>query len=266
MKTSWLRYSLFLSMSFLIMACGGSKKEEIKSEPKTPVLSYQIKSTIPHDVEAFTQGFYVHNGELYESTGQAGSWIGIVDVNTGKADKKVILANQYFGEGITILNNKVYQLTWQNKKGFVYDLKTFKKLKEFEYVTEGWGITSDGKNLIMSDGSNKLFYLDTVTLKTVKTLEVKYENAPMKELNELEYINGYLYANIWQTDKIVKINPEDGNVVATLELENLSTQAKMVNPQMDVLNGIAWHEKTKSFLVTGKYWPFIYVLNVEGMN
>jgi glutamine cyclotransferase len=250
----------------LVWACGGTKKEEVKAKPETPELSYQIKSTIPHDVEAFTQGFYVHNGELYESTGQAGSWIGIVDVNTGKANKKVILPDQYFGEGITILNNKVYQLTWQNKKGFVYDLKTFKKLKEFEYSTEGWGITSDGKSLIMSDGSHKLFYMDTTTLKTVKTLEVKYQNAPMKELNELEFVNGYIYANIWQTDRIVKINPANGEVVATLDLENLSNQAKMINPQIDVLNGIAWHEKTKSFLVTGKYWPFIYVLNVESMN
>jgi glutamine cyclotransferase len=240
MKTNWLRYSLSLSTLFLVIACGGTKKEEVKTQPETPALSYQIKSTIPHDTEAFTQGFYVHNGELYESTGQAGSWIGIVNVNSGKADKKVILSDEYFGEGITILNNKVYQLTWQNKKGFVYDVKTFKKLREFEYSTEGWGITSDGKNLIMSDGSHKLFYLDTTTLKSIKTLEVKYENAPMKELNELEYINGYIYANIWQTDRIVKINPANGEVVATLDLENLSNQAKMINPQMDVLNGIAY--------------------------
>jgi glutaminyl-peptide cyclotransferase len=250
-------------LMLLIVSCSPTKKEE-QVVQETP-LSYTIKSTIPHDIKAFTQGFVVHNGELYESTGQTNSWIGIVNVQTGVADRKVTLEDQYFGEGITILNNKVYQLTWQSKKGFVYDLYTFKKIKDFTYNTEGWGITNDSVNLIMSDGSDKLFFLDTTSLSVIRTTKVTYRGAPMPELNELEYVNGYVYANIWQTDRVVKIDPQTGEVKGIIELGALSNQAQLINPNMDVLNGIAWHEKTKSFLVTGKYWPFIFVLKVEGI-
>lgn len=242
-----------------------TKNEKKESTTKEDIIGYDVKSTIPHDTKAFTQGFVVHNGELFESTGQNNSWIGIVNVQTGLADKKVELESKYFGEGITILNNKVYQLTWQNKKGFVYDLKTFKKLREFDYTTEGWGITNDSTNLIMSDGSDQLSFLDTTSLSIVKNLKVTYQGVPVKELNELEYVNGFVYANIWQTDRVVKINVSTGEVVGILDLKALSSQARLINPNMDVLNGIAWHEKTKSFLVTGKYWPFIYVLKVQGM-
>jgi glutamine cyclotransferase len=260
-----MKNHLFVStiILLLIVSCSPSKKEE--QITKEPLLAYTIKSTIPHDTKAFTQGFVVHNGELYEGTGQANSWIGIVNVQTGVADRKVTLENKYFGEGITILNKKVYQLTWQNKQGFVYDITTFKKIKEFTYNTEGWGITNDSVNLIMSDGSDKLFFLDTTSLSVIQTKRVTYKGAPVPELNELEYINGYVYANIWQTDRVVKIDPQTGEVKGVLELEALSSQARLTNPNMDVLNGIAWHEKTKSLLVTGKYWPFIFVLKVEGI-
>jgi glutamine cyclotransferase len=242
--------------------CGTPKKE-------TPVavndltISYTVQNSIPHDIEAFTQGFVIHNGQLYESTGQGGSWIGVVDVNTGKADKKVILPKNYFGEGITILNNKIYQLTWQNKVGFVYDLRTFKELKKFSYDTEGWGLTHDGTDLIMSDGTDQLLYLDSATLQVKKKVAVTQNGQPVTSLNELEFVNGNVYANIWQTDTIVRIDPATGHVTGVLDLGPLTKQARSLNPQMDVLNGIAWHASTQSMLVTGKLWPFTYVLKLN---
>lgn len=246
----------------LLMRCGAPKKET--ALPIADVsIRYTVQNSIPHDIEAFTQGFVIHNGQLYESTGQGGSWIGVVDVNTGKADKKVILPKNYFGEGITILNNKVYQLTWQNKVGFVYDLASFKELKKFTYDTEGWGLTHDGTDLIMSDGTDQLIYLDTATFQVKKKVTVKRDGKPVDDLNELEFINGVVYANIWQTDTIVRIDPATGEVNGVLDLGPLTKQARTLNPQMDVLNGIAWHPATESLLVTGKLWPFIYVLKLN---
>lgn len=248
-------------ISLLLIRCGSSRKEETVKVNNLNI-TYAVQNSIPHDIAAFTQGFVVHNGQLYESTGQEGSWIGIVDVNTGKADKKVVLADQYFGEGITILNQKIYQLTWQNQVGFVYDLHTFKELNKFTYTTEGWGITHDGTDLIMSDGTDHLTYLDSATLQVKKKVNVRREGQPVDNLNELEFINGYIYANIWQTDTIVRIDPANGEVTGVLDLTPLTKQARALNPQMDVLNGIAWHASSQSLLVTGKLWPFIYVLKL----
>lgn len=253
---------LGLVLPALLLASCGQKKNEERAAAKNDAIPYTVQSSIPHDTEAFTQGFVVHDGQLYESTGQGGSWIGIVDVNTGKADKKIILPDQYFGEGITILNNKIYQLTWQNKVGFVYDLRTFRELRKFSFETEGWGLTHDGTHLIMSDGTDRLVYLDTGRLEPVKKISVTKGGLPVKNLNELEYINGFIYANIWQTDTVVRIDPASGEVTGVLDLTPLTKQARLLNPQMDVLNGIAWHAPTRSLLVTGKLWPFIYVLQV----
>lgn len=251
-----------VALFLLSVSCG---KENKGSEKKSDTLAmtYSVRTQWVHDPSAFTQGLVIHEGKLFESTGQKQSWIGIVDINTGKPDKKVVLDDAYFGEGITILNNKVYQLTWQNKVGFVYDLKSFKKIGEFEYTSEGWGITHDGHHLIMSDGSEKLTYLDTTTLKPVKTLTVTDEYGPVKKLNELEYIEGFVFANLWETNTIVKIDPGTAKVVGRLDLSALARDAKMRSPQVDVLNGIAYHPTTKLLLVTGKYWPMIYVLQVK---
>ncbi|MCW5910368.1 MAG: glutaminyl-peptide cyclotransferase [Cyclobacteriaceae bacterium] len=251
----------------LLFSCSSDKEKAQTSEADTLRINYAIRSLWPHDPEAFTQGLLIHNGELYESTGQHGtSWIGVVDINTGKVDKKVVLDKQYFGEGIAILNNKVFQLTWQNKVGFVYDLKTFKKIKEFKFdsfAKEGWGLTHDHVNLIMSDGTDKLHYLDTVTLEVVKSVKVTDESGPVKNLNELEYIEGYVFANVWQTNLILKIDPNSGKVVGRIDLSKLASDARKASPQVDVLNGIAWHPETKSILVTGKNWPNIYILKLE---
>ncbi|MFZ9981157.1 MAG: glutaminyl-peptide cyclotransferase [Cyclobacteriaceae bacterium] len=249
-----------VAVSFLGFSCENGKKEVAL----TPVLDYSVRSTMPHDVAAFTQGLVIHQGQLYESTGQEGSsWIGIVDINTGIAERKAELSPSYFGEGITILNNKVYQLTWKNKTGFIYDLKTFKQTGTFSYSGEGWGITHDGKNLIMSDGTSSLAFFDTVTLRTVRTLEVYDSRGSVPLLNELEYAEGFIYANVWQTNKIARIDPTDGKVVGYIDLTLLRDQAVGRNPQADVLNGIAWHKATGSFLVTGKYWPGIYVIQIR---
>ena len=247
----------------LTLAGCGKKNEKPVEEKDSLAMTYGVRAQWVHDQSAFTQGLVIHDGKLYESTGQKQSWIGIIDINTGKPDKKVILDDKYFGEGIAILNNKVYQLTWTTKVGFVYDLKTFKKLREFTYEGEGWGLTHDGKNLIMSQGSDKLIFLDTVTLKPVRTLSVKDEHGPVDELNELEYVEGFVFANIWQTNRIVKIDPSTGNVVGRLDLSQLARDAQMRNPKVDVLNGIAYHPTTKLLLVTGKNWPMTYVLQVK---
>ena len=248
---------------FILISCGKEKKAETVVDPD--VISYSVLRSLPHDINAFTEGLLIHDGELYESTGEYGaSWIGVVDINSGEADKKITFGDKHFGEGITILNNKVYHLTYKQKTGYVYDLHSFKELNQFTYSNaEGWGLTNDGTYLIMSDGSDKLTYLDTTSFSVAKTLAVKYKDQPVKNLNELEYVNGFIYANIWQTNRIVKIDSSNGEVVGYLDLSNLASEVQRIKPDVDVLNGIAWHAGTQTLLVTGKYWPLIYVLKVN---
>jgi glutamine cyclotransferase len=243
----------------LLMACG----KENGQGTNDLSISYKLKSRWKHDTQAWTQGLLIHDGRLFESTGQRQSYIGIVDIKTGKPDKKVVLDDKYFGEGITILNNKLYQLTWQNRVGFVYDVDTFEKIREFKYETEGWGLTNDGRHLIMSDGTEKLIYLDTATFEPVKTVRVKDENGYVTKLNELEYMEGFVLANQWETNRILKIHPETGEVVGILDLTMLAQEAKLDNPRADVLNGIAYHSATKLLIVTGKFWPSTYVLQLN---
>jgi len=245
----------------LLIAC--ASKEEKQAESTVPTIQYQIVNSFPHDTKAFTEGLLIHDSKLYESTGEKESWIGIVDIKTGRTDKKVQLDPKYFGEGMTIINNKVYYLTWKNKVGFIYDFKTFKAIGQFNYETEGWGMTNDGKNIITSDGSDKIYFLDTLSLKPAKTLTVTQDGKPLKDLNELEYAEGFLFANVWQTSTVVKIDMNTGKVVGVLDLSPLTKQARELKPGVDVLNGIAWHPKTKLMLVTGKYWNYIYVLKLK---
>jgi glutaminyl-peptide cyclotransferase len=238
-----------------VISCN-PKKEKEKESTHNDLIPYSIIKIFPHDKTAFTQGLVVEQGRLFESTGQNGaSWIAEVDIATGTQDKKILLDKQYFGEGITTLNNKIYQLTWQTKIGFVYDLKTFKKVNEFEYDREGWGITHNGKNLIMSDGTNQFYFLDTLSLKPVSTLKVKDGSAPAERLNELEFIDGFIYANQWQTNFILKIDPANGNVVGRMDMTELAEKVFPLNPNADVLNGIAYEKKSKMLLITGKLWP-----------
>lgn len=247
-------------VSFLFFACNGKKQKEIKKEGTIP---YTVEKIFPHDNKAFTQGLTVADGRLFESTGQAGSWIAEVDIATGNQDKKVVLDKKYFGEGIAIFNRKIYQLTWQNHIGFIYDLRSFKKIGEFKYDYEGWGITYDDKNLLVSDGTSKIRFLDTLTLKSIKEIIVKEEGEPVDKINELEFINGFIFANQWQSNYILKIDPTTGLVVGRMDLSQLAEKIYPFNPSADVLNGIAYEKKSESLLVTGKLWPALFVLKIE---
>ncbi len=256
MKSSSL-IAIFIVTLFTI-ACKPGNKETAN------VIPFKVVKVFPHDKSAFTQGLVIEYGRLFESTGQEGaSWIAEVDIASGKQDKKVNLDSIYFGEGITILGNKLYQLTWKSKKGFVYDVNTFQKLKEFAYDHEGWGITHDGKNLIVSDGTHKIHLLDTATLSEVRVLEVKENAVAVDKLNELEFIGGYLFANRWMTNEVLKIDLATGNVVGRLDLSQLAVEANQSNPTADVLNGIAFEKKSGLLLVTGKWWPFLFALRLE---
>jgi glutamine cyclotransferase len=253
------RLSLFLIVALLAFGC--SKKEN--QSGTNDQIAFELVKAFPHDVTAFTQGLVIENGKLFESTGQKGSWIAEVDIATGKQDKKVILDDKYFGEGITFLNNKVYQLTWQNHEGFVYDARTFEKLATFTYSHEGWGITHDGKNLIVSDGTDVLHFIDTVSLKDDHVLHVTDNGSPVENLNELEYIDGFVFANQWQTTMIYKINPADGKVVGRMDMSSLNEEIAKFNGSFDVLNGIAYEKKSKTLLITGKLWPVMFALRLK---
>jgi len=244
-----------------LFACSGKRKSESLNEEN--LLPYTVVKVFPHDVTAFTQGLAVDQGRLFESTGQENSWIAEVDIASGTQTKKVVLDRNFFGEGITILNNKVYQLTWKNHTGFVYDLKTFTKIREFQYPGEGWGLTHNGTDLIMSDGTANLYFLDTLSLKTKSTVTVKDAGGDVRYLNELEFIEGYIYANQWQTNYILKIDPVTGNVVGKMDFSTLMHKIQAMNPEADVLNGIAYEKKSKTLLVTGKRWPAAFAVRFQ---
>lgn len=245
----------------LLSACGDKKDQTVSDISAAPPIPFKVVNVFKHDPQAFTEGLVVHEGKLYEGTGEE-SWIGIVDIRTGITDKKIVMPKELFGEGITILNNKIYQLTYKTKKGFVYDLRTFRELQTFTYESEGWGLTHDGTHLIMTDGSDQLTYLDTVNFGVVKKVAVTWEGTPVREVNELEYVNGVIYANIWRTNLIARINPESGDVTGVIDLSAIAAPLRQSDARIDVLNGIAWHASSKSLLVTGKYWPNIYQIKL----
>jgi len=249
------------SILLLLALISCSSKE--KKSTVDNIIAFELVKGFPHDVNAFTQGLVVENGKLYESTGREGSWIAEVDLVTGVQSKKIVLDDTYFGEGITFLNGKVYQLTWQNKEGFVYDANTFAKLKTFTYTHEGWGITQDGKSLIISDGTDILHFMDTSTLKDDHVIHVTEGESKVDKLNELEFVDGFIYANVWQTAFIVKIDPANGNVVGRMDLSSLGQEVAKFNGSFDVLNGIAYEKKSKLFLVTGKLWPVLFALRLK---
>ncbi len=183
---------------------------------------------------------------------------------TGKIDKKIVLDNKvYFGEGITFFNGKIYQLTWKNQKGFVYDAKTFRKLKEFNYQGEGWGLTHDSSWLIMSDGSSNLRFLNPETLKVETIVSVVDNNGPVSNINELEYIDGFIYANVWQRDHIIKIDPVSGKVLGKINLDSIVREIRTKSETADYLNGIAYNPATKTIFVTGKLWPLVYEIRLN---
>ncbi len=257
---------LFVLMFAPLLFAGCSGNREQKTSTDEDLIPFTILKAFPHDVTAFTQGLTIYDGRLFESTGQANSWIAEVDIASGRQDKKVVLAKKYFGEGITILNNKIYQLTWQNHTGFVYDLRTFRQLREFQYKHEGWGITHNDRNLIVSDGTHKLYVLDTGSLAAIDTIHVSDLDGHVDQLNELEYIDGYVFANQWQTNYIFKIDPATGKVTGKMDLTPLAEKMIQIDRRADVLNGIAYEKKSKVLLVTGKLWPSLFALKFKSAD
>jgi glutamine cyclotransferase len=227
-----------------------------------PVYSYNIVNTYPHDPDAFTQGLVFEDGVLYEGTGLLGhSTLRRVELETGAILQIRELPDQFFGEGITIYGNEVIQLTWRSNVGFVYDKNSFELLQEFNYSTEGWGITHDGEHLIMSDGTSTLHFLDPQTFEEISQLAVFDNDGPVTRLNELEYVRGEIYANVWQTDRIARIAPGTGRVIGWIDLEELLSEEDRNEP-VDVLNGIAYDVNTDRLFVTGKLWPKLFEIEL----
>jgi len=218
---------------------------------------YQVVKTYPHDREAFTQGLQFKDGFLYEGTGLQGrSTLRKVKLETGVVLQKLSLPAHYFGEGISIIGDRIVQITWQSEVGFVWGLKDFKLQKQFSYKGEGWGLTTDGKNLYFSDGTDEIRILDGNTLAELRRIKVRENGRPVRDLNELEWVEGEILANVWQTDRIVKVNPLDGRVTGSVDLSGLLTAGERAGT--DVMNGIAYDSVGKRLFVTGKLWPKVF--------
>ncbi|GAO44286.1 glutaminyl-peptide cyclotransferase [Flavihumibacter petaseus] len=249
---------------------------ETGGAPAPASLQYTVTKVYPHDTLSYTQGLLVFEGQLMESTGGSPeynpyhSWVGKVDLATGKVSQKVPLDSVYFGEGITILNGKLYQLTWKGRKGFVYDAKTLKRIQEFPLKTEGWGITNDSTNLIVSDGSSNLYFLNPTDFSTRRIVSVTDNNGPVNNINELEFIHGFIYANKYQSDYILKIDPANGQVAGIANLSGLLSNHTKENTRQQkytdgeaVLNGIAFDAGTGKIYVTGKLWPNLFEISFQ---
>jgi glutamine cyclotransferase len=227
-----------------------------------PILVAEVVESYPHDPHAFTQGLEYYDGYLYESTGRSGqSTLRRTVLETGAVLNQVNLPSEYFGEGLTIFRGKIYQLTWLSKIGFIYDVRTFRRIGEFHYESEGWGLTHDDASLILSDGSNKLQFIDPTSFKIVRTLEVYAGNVAVTNLNELEYIDGEIFANVWHSARIARIDPRSGQVLAWIDLASVVARSK--HEPEDVLNGIAYDAKRRRLFVTGKNWAEILEIKVD---
>jgi glutamine cyclotransferase len=266
-------FTIIVAFAVVFGACSNNQQQA--NETTTPenaptILNYTLLNTHPHDTSFFTEGLEFHDGQLFESSGGLReetphpSAFGIADLNLGKVSKKAELDNStYFGEGITFFKGKIYQLTWQNHKAFVYDAKTYKKIQEFDYAGDGWGLSHDSSHLIMSDGSSNLKFLDPETFKVVSILSVVDNNGPVSNVNELEYIDGYIYANVWQRDYLIKINPNSGKVEGKINLDSIVREIRNKSANADFLNGIAYNPVTKTIFVTGKLWPLTYEIRLN---
>lgn len=244
-----------IAMTAVAFACQGSGAQS----------DFEVLRRFPHDTTAYTQGLLYVDGQLFESTGQLGrSQVRRVDLETGQVEASVRLANDRFGEGLALLGGKLYQLTWQTNVGYVYDAATLAVVDSFAYEGEGWGLATDGSSLIMSDGTANLRYLDPETFEVTQEVSVHDQGSALTSLNELEYIDGVLYANIYQSDRMVRIDPVTGEVQAWYNLRGLLPDEER-SRTTDVLNGIAYNEETGYLLVTGKFWPALFEIRlVEG--
>lgn len=249
-------YSVVAAAALLIASNGCTDAQTVRT------YGYRIEETLPHDASSYTQGLFFHDGVLYESSGQYGeSCFRQVDLKTGRVVKRENFERKYFVEGSCVLNGKLFILTWQEHECFVYDIKTWLKLGSFRYNGEGWGLTTDGKSLIMSDGTSKIRFLNPDTFMLEREITVSMNGKNVVRLNELEYIKGEIWANIYGSDMIARINPEDGKVASLVNCSNLLPRS-LRKPSTDVLNGIAYDPSAGYIYLTGKYWPKMYRIEV----
>lgn len=229
---------------------------------KAPIAFTEVVNTYPHDMSAFTQGLFFFEGQLYESTGRYGnSVLSVKDLKTGKAQREIKIAEEYFGEGVTLLKDKIYQLTWQNETLIIYDARSFKEIRKIKYAGEGWGITSDGRQLLKSNGSSIITFHDPDTFKVIRKISVRDADMTIERLNELEFVKGEIWANIFMEDLIVRINPKNGKVKGWIDLSALRSYLPR-HAQVDVINGIAYDENADRIFVTGKLWPKLFEIRL----
>lgn len=264
MKYLWsfiLRVGIVLAVAIAPKLHGRSVRKDQPPDP-VPQYSYKVMHSYPHDSGAFTQGLVYLNGFLYESTGINGrSSLRKVRLETGEVLQRIDLPPEYFGEGIAILRDEIVQLTWQSQKGFVYGLSDFRLLREFSYIGEGWGLAAYGRDLLMSNGSAEIRVLDGSTLREQRRIKVREGNSLITQLNELEMVEGQVFANVWQTNRIARISPQSGEVLGWIDLRGLLSP--MYRLQSDaVLNGIAYDPVRKRLFVTGKLWPSIFEIRL----
>jgi glutaminyl-peptide cyclotransferase len=232
------------------------------AQPPVPVYTYRVVHAYPHDPAAFTEGLFFSNGFLYEGTGLVGSSsLRRVDLETGTVLQSLPLPAPYFGEGVALLESEIAQLTWKSHLGFVYDQETFETQRTFTYPTEGWGLTTGGGSWIMSDGSATLHFLDPETFREVTNVLVTDSRGPVTKLNELEYVQGEVFANVWQSDRIARIDPLTGRVTGWIDLAGI-LDSVVVQNRVDVLNGIAYDAENDRLFVTGKFWPWLFEIEV----
>ena len=281
LRSSFVRVLALLGVtSALALACGsapapsaatvtaatenqGSAQTGAPLTVRPPALGYRIVRTYPHDRSAFTQGLHLVDGELYEGTGLHGqSSLRRVDLRSGEVRQQIPLEPRYFGEGIAVVGERIVQLTWQSGVGFVYDRRTFERQRTFTYPGEGWGLTYDGQRLIMSDGTDTLRFWHPETLEEIGRVRVRAGDLPVPGLNELEYVNGVVFANVWPSDRVARIDPASGQVTAWLDFSTLLTPTEK-SRGVDVLNGIAYDPASGHLLITGKLWPWIFEVALD---
>lgn len=272
---------LFLPFILLLTACGGASEDagvetpSSEAMPEPALISYSVVNAYPHDTAAFTQGLELYDGRLYESTGLVGrSSVRRTDLKTGSHDILKQISDPYFAEGLTIFRDTAYQLTWQNKEVFVYDARTLKPIRSLPWSGDGWGIAHDSIQLYISDGTDKIYVVRPGDLKLLRVISVYDHSGPVNNLNELEFIDGQLFANRWQYDVIVRIDPVTGRVTGRMDLTGLlphnskqslaylTTPGSSAQQHGAVLNGIAWDNDRRRLLVTGKLWPHIFELKI----
>ena len=271
MKKDWVNLLMLLSLLAVLLngvpiSAKGADTDSVNNSlnaTNIPIFGYEVVNAYPHDTSAFTQGLVYEDGVIYEGTGLNGqSTLRCVDPETGRVLQQTSLASAFFGEGIAIWKDRIIQLTWQSILGFVYGKENLTRIGNFSYQTEGWGLTSDGKRLIMSDGTETLYFLDPITFTREGELRVTAKGEPVKGLNELEYIKGKIYANMWPSNWIVIISPDTGLVVGAINLNGLLQESDTQGHKVDVLNGIAYDAKADRLFVTGKWWPRLFEIKL----